>query len=228
MNCKLIAGELLCAAVLLGCSTAPTLSLPSGDWEEVSQPNANAFNSTSVPVTAYVPPKLTGPVPSSGQANPKLGAVTPVSKTSPLASAVPAVPSDSSSVVSSNKDFPPAPKAPVPATAGVKTKTHSQAPKASPPPPPPKPVWSAAVGQSLRSVITSWSQRANYTLAWQAEDLDYPIDAPLRFEGTYEEAVSSVFELYEQADRSFKVDGRPPQHRLTVSEDLDKQKRTHK
>lgn len=40
MNCKLIASELLCAALLLGCSSAPKLTLPSGDWVEVNQPGA--------------------------------------------------------------------------------------------------------------------------------------------------------------------------------------------
>ncbi|WP_375122210.1 TcpQ domain-containing protein [Pseudomonas sp. LW8] len=73
-------------------------------------------------------------------------------------------------------------------------------------------------------MIKTWSQRANYEVAWDAEDLDYPIDAPLRFEGSYEEAVAGIFQLYEKAERSFVVDGRRAQHRLNVSENSVKSK----
>lgn len=250
MNCKLLASELLCAALLLGCSTAPKLTLPSGDWEEVSQPGATSFSGSNPLGVASRPPSaisqekpslgqmpkaaITAPVPGSSvalvgpqtAASTKLpaGAVSPAQvPTPPIAPAVNqkavVVPS-----VAPTKDFSPPAKAPVPAAVavGADVKPVLPPPKVAPPP---KPVWTATVGQSLRAVIKSWSDRANYTLDWRADTLDYPIDAPLRFEGTYEEAVSSIFELYEQADRSFKVDGRPPQHRLTVSEDHDKQKR---
>lgn len=100
------------------------------------------------------------------------------------------------------------------------------APVAKPikPAPIPKPVWEAKPGDSLRGVIKTWSQRANYEVAWEAEDLDYPIDAPLRFEGSYEEAVAGIFQLYEKAERSFVVDGRRAQHRLNVSENSVKSK----
>lgn len=83
-------------------------------------------------------------------------------------------------------------------------------------------VWEARVGESLRTVILNWSQRAHYTVSWTAEDLDYPIDAPLRFEGSYENAVAAIFRLYEKAERSFIVDGRRAQMRLNVSEDRNK------
>ncbi len=59
MNCKLIASELLCAALLLGCSSAPKLTLPSGDWVEVNQPGA-----TPAPKARSAPPSPTpGPTP---------------------------------------------------------------------------------------------------------------------------------------------------------------------
>lgn len=90
------------------------------------------------------------------------------------------------------------------------------------PAPIPKQVWEARVGDSLRTVIKDWSQRAHYHLAWEAEDLDYPIDAPLRFEGSYEQALAAIFDLYKQADRSFIVDGHREQKRLNVTEDHSK------
>lgn len=96
------------------------------------------------------------------------------------------------------------------------------------PTPPPKPTWEARPGESLQQVITRWSRTAGYTLDWRAEGLDYPIDAPLRFQGSYEEAVSSIFKLYEKAERAFAVDGRRRQHRLIVNEELNNIRRAPK
>ncbi|WP_247868541.1 MULTISPECIES: TcpQ domain-containing protein [unclassified Pseudomonas] len=134
-----------------------------------------------------------------------------------------------STTTTATKDFsvssthaPPPVVAPV--TPAAKTPPPVATPKPAVPAPIPKPVWIASEGESLRKVITAWSQRAGYTLSWRAEDLDYGIEAPLRFEGSYEEAVASIFHLYDKADRSFIVDGRRPQHRLIVTEDLKKSK----
>ncbi|MNP77475.1 Toxin co-regulated pilus biosynthesis protein Q [compost metagenome] len=71
----------------------------------------------------------------------------------------------------------------------------------------------------MRTVIKGWSQRVNYHVEWEPEDLDYPIDAPLRFEGSYEDALAGIFDLYKQADRSFIVDGHRKQKRVNVTED---------
>lgn len=117
------------------------------------------------------------------------------------------------------------PPSPTPPAVVAPIQVLTAAPKPVAPAPIPKPVWEAHTGDSLRKVITSWSQRANYTLDWQADDLDYPIDAPLRFEGSFEDAIAGIFRLYEQADRSFIVDGRRAQHRLNVAENRDKSKR---
>ncbi|AGN33457.1 type IV pilus biogenesis lipoprotein PilL2 (plasmid) [Pseudomonas fluorescens A506] len=250
MNCKLLASELLCAALLVGCSTAPKLTVPSGDWEEVSQPSATMFNANNArAIASYVPPPgaqvqtSPGQLPKSsvapdlgvkattaglaapGPATSKPSTVTTTTPM-PIASGAAGTADHKASTTSSvapTKAFPAPSKAPVPAVATAGPKAAIPSTKVTPPP---KPVWTATVGQSLRAVIKSWSDRANYTLDWKADTLDYPIDAPLRFEGSYEDAVAGIFQLYDQADRSFIVDGRPPQHRLTVSEDHDKTKRT--
>lgn len=252
MNCKLVASELLCAALLLGCS-APKLSLPSGDWVEVNQP---AF---PVPPRAAVPPLPPNPppVPATPISTPRAPIVfgpAPVPPNTasqpPLAAAVPGslgwAPGSPASTTPSGKTavvqpVPPLkPPAVVASSEPVKPVTLPPKVFAAPPAPPvpviasvakpikpapiPKPVWEAKAGDSLRGVIKTWSQRANYEVAWEAEDLDYPIDAPLRFEGTYEEAVAGIFQLYEKAERSFVVDGRRAQHRLNVSENSVKSK----
>lgn len=252
MNCKLVASELLCAALLLGCS-APKLTLPSGDWVEVNQP---AF---PVPPRAAVPPLPPNPppVPATPISTPRAPIVFGPAPVSPntasqplLASAVPGslgwAPGSPASTTPSGKTAvaqpvpPPKPPAVVVSAEPVKPVTLPPKVFAAPPAPPvpviapvakpikpapiPKPVWEAKAGDSLRGVIKTWSQRANYEVAWEAEDLDYPIDAPLRFEGTYEEAVAGIFQLYEKAERSFVVDGRRAQHRLNVSENSVKSK----
>ncbi|RMV31279.1 hypothetical protein ALP12_200381 [Pseudomonas savastanoi pv. phaseolicola] len=39
------------------------------------------------------------------------------------------------------------------------------------------------------------------------EDLDYPIEAPLSFTGTFSSAARQIFPLYDNSKRSFMVDG---------------------
>lgn len=256
MNFKLASSGLLSAALLLGCSAAPKLPLPSGQWDEMKLPQPTAASNAAsyvplrpaatpvAPVIVAKPtqavvqpstPAIIQPVKTavSAVAAPTPGvvpAVVPVSQlkppitpaSKPLAgkAPLPVVPGKIAQVptVAPPKVFPTAPAQPVVTVV---------APVAKPliPAPIPKQVWEARVGDSLRKVITNWSQRANYTLAWQAEDLDYPIDAPLRFEGSFEEAVASIFQLYDKADRSFIVDGRRAQHRLNVAEDRGNSKR---
>ncbi|EJZ60942.1 PilL (plasmid) [Pseudomonas fluorescens R124] len=253
MKCKLVASELLCAALLLGCS-APKLTLPSGDWVEVNQPAFPVPPRAAVPPAPPVPP-IAAPVPAVSIPTPRAPIVfgSPPATTPQQPAVATASPGSlgwapgSSSTTTPPGRLPVASlatpaKPPVVVAAAEPAKPVTLPPKVftAPPAPPvpviapvakpikptpiPKPVWEAKPGDSLRGVIKSWSQRANYEVAWEAEDLDYPIDAPLRFEGTYEEAVAGIFQLYEKADRSFVVDGRRAQHRLNVSENSVKSK----
>ena len=66
--------------------------------------------------------------------------------------------------------------------------------------------------------MEAWAARAKWTLIWKVDDLDYPIDAPLRFEGNFEEAIKEIFPLYDSAPRSFVVDGSPSQLVLYIAE----------
>ncbi|WP_051050700.1 P-type conjugative transfer protein TrbG [Metapseudomonas furukawaii] len=83
-------------------------------------------------------------------------------------------------------------------------------------------VWEARTGSTLRATVAAWAAQEKYDVDWLPADLDYPIEAPLRFEGSFESAVSSIFRLYDKADRSFIVDGRRAQKRLIVQENLQK------
>ncbi|MDR9863442.1 PFGI-1 class ICE element type IV pilus protein PilL2 [Pseudomonas baetica] len=89
------------------------------------------------------------------------------------------------------------------------------------PAPTPQPTyWTAAVGSTLHQTITDWCKRAGWQLIWSQEDLDYPIEAPLSFKGTFAEAIAQIFPLYDSAKRSFVVDGNSGQGQtiLYVSE----------
>lgn len=71
----------------------------------------------------------------------------------------------------------------------------------------PQQTWSAPVGSTLRQSVEDWAKRAGWQVIWVPEDLDYPIEAPLSFTGTFSSAVRQIFPLYDSAKRSFVVDG---------------------
>ncbi|WP_440057907.1 TcpQ domain-containing protein [Pseudomonas fragariae (ex Marin et al. 2024)] len=242
MNSKLASGGLLCAALLSGCSSSAQLTLPTGKWEElnvrsqprqgrvvaqvataidtapvISQPAATTGKTPVSPVVTKTPQAAvtaatTTPLPDTPKASePSTKAVAPASiaVVEKLPLKAPEKPTTAPA-----KSFASAPVAPVVTVI---------APEAKPikPPPVPKPVWDAQAGETLRSVITRWSQKADYHADWQPQGLDYPIEAPLRFEGTFEESVISLFKLYDAAERPFCVDGRRGQRRLNISENLN-------
>lgn len=78
--------------------------------------------------------------------------------------------------------------------------------------------WTAPVGSTLHKTITDWCKQAGWQLVWSPEDLDYPIEAPLSFNGSFQEAIAQIFPLYDHAPRRFAVDGNPVQRMVYVSE----------
>ncbi|WP_153786194.1 TcpQ domain-containing protein [Pseudomonas sp. EMN2] len=79
--------------------------------------------------------------------------------------------------------------------------------KPAPPPRPLPQIWTAEAGSTLRESVEAWAKKARWRVIWAQEDLNYPIEAPLRFEGSFQEAVKQLFPLYDNAPRSFVVDG---------------------
>lgn len=78
--------------------------------------------------------------------------------------------------------------------------------------------WKAPVGSTLRIAVEQWSKQAGWNVDWKCEELDYEIKAPLNFNGTYEEAIAWVFDLYTNAPRRFDWNGHQPQKLLIVNE----------
>ncbi|MCS8340844.1 toxin co-regulated pilus biosynthesis Q family protein, partial [Pseudomonas aeruginosa] len=56
--------------------------------------------------------------------------------------------------------------------------------------------WSAETGSTLRDTLEAWAKRARWTVRREPQDLNYRIEAPLTFHGSFEDAVSELFPLY--------------------------------
>ncbi len=111
---------------------------------------------------------------------------------------------------------------PTPATTSVTSTTSSvivgtpakPVPASVPAPRPLPQIWTAESGSTLRDSVEAWAKRADWNVVWRAVGLDYPIEAPLRFEGTFQDAIGQVFPLYDKAPRPFYVNVSPPSQRL--------------
>ncbi|ELK4838786.1 MULTISPECIES: TcpQ domain-containing protein [Pseudomonas] len=124
---------------------------------------------------------------------------------------------------------PPAASAPTkPAASAVKSTPPTPASVASAPPvkvltptEPSRPLaqaWSAETGSTLRDTLEAWAKRARWTVRWEPQDLNYPIEAPLTFHGSFEDAVSELFPLYDAAERPFLVNASRPQSLIIIKE----------
>jgi Toxin co-regulated pilus biosynthesis protein Q len=83
------------------------------------------------------------------------------------------------------------------------------------------PVWNAAKGSTLRESIQRWADQAKWTLVWEAPDgidktVNYPIVAPLHFQGSIDEAVGNCIRLYEHAKKPLGVEINREQRLLYV------------
>ncbi|MBH9251254.1 TcpQ domain-containing protein [Pseudomonas aeruginosa] len=124
---------------------------------------------------------------------------------------------------------PPAASAPTkPAASAVKSTPPTPPTMASAPPvkvltptEPSRPLaqaWSAETGSTLRDTLEAWAKRARWTVRWEPQDLNYPIEAPLTFHGSFEDAVSELFPLYDAAERPFLVNASRPQSLIIIKE----------
>lgn len=224
MNCKLFASVQLCVVLLSGCNSAPTLTLPSGQWSEINQPGATP----PINVVTTSPYKALTP---GAPVSVRLPSVKSLSAP-PVVAQGPAVAINTQPKAVGSQAMIAGKPAGVATQAAIQTKVIPAAlipptVKASSVPPvrvelKPKVIWTATSGTTLRETIQQWATKEHYTLDWQAPDLDYPIMAPLNFEGSFEVAISSIFALYDKSPRPFLVEGKRKQKRLIVKENLTK------
>lgn len=87
------------------------------------------------------------------------------------------------------------------------------------------PEWRIEPGLTLREGVTKWVSRARCTtnaewvLIWKPVQVDYPIDGPLSFRGSFESSITELFELYRSAKKPLFVVANPTQC-LVVIDDI--------
>lgn len=191
---------------------APTGQLYADKGPVHPEPNVTARPSTTGVVVAAVPTPASISTSSPAVASPaaatpvlppvapakdgSLPAAAPNSAAKSLPAPVPSLPDQ----LDKSKPRSVQPNAP----AGPKPKTKV---RTIPAPRPLPQVWTAEVGSTLRESVEEWAKKANWRVIWAQEDLNYPIEAPLRFEGSFQEAIKQLFPLYDNAPRPFVVDG---------------------
>lgn len=192
-------------------SSATLATTPSVVVAAVPAPAPISTTTPAVAIPTPVAPVLPPVGPAKDGALPTSSSV--VSATKPSSSSV------TGKTVSSKS-------APPPGQAKTTSVVSTPMPLTVPPPTPviaPRPlpqIWTADTGSTLRQSVEAWAKKANpvWQVIWGQEDLDYPIQAQLRFEGSFEQAISELFPLYDSAPRSFIVDGNNSQRVLHVDE----------
>lgn len=84
-------------------------------------------------------------------------------------------------------------------------------------PAPVKEVWIGEIGTSVKAAIAQWSDKAGWSVVWDTK-IDYPLMAPVRFEGTFDEAVGQFIRLYERAEQPLVVDIQPGQKVVYITQ----------
>ncbi len=121
-----------------------------------------------------------------------------------------------------------------PAASATSSSTPSSVPALSVPAPAPKltgtPVtplpsgaeWKAAAGTTLKESLTAWAEKAdcpnggNWVIIWQTP-VDYRIEAPLTFRGSFESALDQVFDLYRPAEKRLYAEAHRAQCLVSVT-----------
>ncbi|EIT6901397.1 TcpQ domain-containing protein [Salmonella enterica] len=182
--------------------TPPVLSPPPASSATVKN-TASSTVKTSAKVPAGGTPAVaaTGRNPFSGKdLTGKATATTPaVSTTSPS----PVAPTASSPT--------PALSTPAPKLIGTPVKALPSGPE-----------WKAAAGTTLKESLIAWAEKADcpngghWVVIWQSP-VDYRIEAPLTFRGSFESALDQVFELYRPAEKRLYAEANRAQCLVSVT-----------
>lgn len=82
--------------------------------------------------------------------------------------------------------------------------------------------WKAAAGTTLKESLTAWAEKAdcpnggNWVVIWQTP-VDYLIEAPLTFRGSFESALNQVFDLYRPAEKRLYAEAHRAQCLVSVT-----------
>ncbi|EKP7536973.1 TcpQ domain-containing protein [Salmonella enterica] len=84
------------------------------------------------------------------------------------------------------------------------------------------PEWKAAAGPTLQESLTAWAEKADcpngghWVVIWQTP-VDYRIEAPLTFRGSFESALVQVFDLYRRAEKPLYAEASRAQCLVSVT-----------
>lgn len=92
----------------------------------------------------------------------------------------------------------------------------------------PDPIWTISQGSTLKSALLQWIKQPDaqctasttgyWTIHWNTQGINYPIDAELRFKGSFQQAITELFELYKYAEKPLYVSGYNHQCLIIVSD----------
>ncbi|HBJ6316911.1 TPA: TcpQ domain-containing protein [Salmonella enterica subsp. diarizonae serovar 50:r:z] len=182
--------------------TPPVLSPPLASSATVKN-TASSTVKTSAKVPAGGTPAVaaTGRNPFSGKdLTGKATATTPAVSTTSPSPVAPTAPSPG-----------PALSTPAPKLIGTPVKALPSGPQ-----------WKAAAGTTLKESLTAWAEKADcpngghWVVIWQSP-VDYRIEAPLTFRGSFESALDQVFELYRPAEKRLYAEANRVQCLVSVT-----------
>ncbi|ELW4387246.1 TcpQ domain-containing protein [Salmonella enterica] len=182
--------------------TPPVLSPPP-----VSSATVKNTASSTVNTSAKVPAGGTPAVAATGR-NPFSGK----NLTGKTTATTPAVSTTSPSPVAPTASSPtPALSTPAPKLIGTPVKALPSGPE-----------WKAAAGITLQESLTAWAAKADcpngghWVVIWQTP-VDYRIEAPLTFRGSFESALDQVFDLYRPAEKRLYAEANRAQCLVSVT-----------
>lgn len=69
----------------------------------------------------------------------------------------------------------------------------------------PQQVWTGEAGSTLRDTIMRWAAKEKWTVIWDTKT-DFPLEAPVRFAGRFDEAAAQFITLYEHSEKPLVAD----------------------
>lgn len=92
----------------------------------------------------------------------------------------------------------------------------------------PDPIWKLSKGSTLKSSLMQWIKQPDakcansptgyWNINWNTNGINYPIDAELIFKGSFQQAITELFELYRYAEKPLYVSGYEHQCLIIVSD----------
>lgn len=94
---------------------------------------------------------------------------------------------------------------PPPTKSEVSLSARTLRPLSQSPVKPDQQLWDSYAGESLQALVASWSAQVGYQMVWDVP-YDYKIEASFTLNGTFEQAITQLFNAFISSDQPMKVD----------------------